>query len=55
LAWEQQGYFFHREAGLPEAQQAIREGFLLLTDLDADPTKLSMAVLRLSVERVGWF
>src|SRR5262245_10583053 len=31
LAWEIKGFFFHREAGLPEARQAIDDAFLLLT------------------------
>ena len=54
LAWEAQGFFFHREAGLPEAEQAIRDAFLTLNNPDAERTKLRSAVLRLSVERFAW-
>jgi hypothetical protein len=54
LSSEAQGFFPHREAGLPEARQAIRDAFLALTDPDADPTELCVAVLRLSVERFAW-
>jgi hypothetical protein len=50
LAWETQGFFCHRAAGLPEARQAIRDAFRSR----ADPTELSVAVLRLSVERFAW-
>lgn len=54
LGWEGQGFFLHREAGLPEARQAIRDAFRALADSDADSTELSVAVLRLSVERFAW-
>jgi hypothetical protein len=54
LAWESQGFSFHRAAGLPEARQAIRDAFLSLHDPQADPTELCVAVLRLSVERFAW-
>src|SRR5437588_1115435 len=35
LAWEAQGFFFHRQAGLPEARVAIRDAFRSLADPDA--------------------
>jgi hypothetical protein len=54
LDWEQKGYYFHREVGVPEAQLAIREAFLRLNDVDADPTKSSSAILNLSLERFAW-
>jgi hypothetical protein len=54
LEWEARGIFVHREAGLPEARQAIRDAFQSLTEPDADPTKLCVAVLRLCVERFAW-
>jgi hypothetical protein len=54
LLWEAQGFFFHRTAGLPEADQAIREAFLSLKDPNTDLGKLCMAVLRLSVETLAW-
>ena len=54
LAWEAQGFFFHREAGLPEARQVIRDAFQWLADPGADPTELCIAVLRLSLERFAW-
>ena len=54
LEWEVQGFFFHRDAGMPEAQQTIGEAFRLLTDLDDDPTTLCWGVLRLAVEHFGW-
>jgi hypothetical protein len=54
LTWEGLGFFFHREAGLPEPRQAIRDAFQSLCDPDADPTGLCLAVLRLSVERFAW-
>jgi hypothetical protein len=54
LAWEAQGFCFHRQAGLPEARQAIRDAFRSLADPGADPTALGAAVLRLAVERFAW-
>jgi hypothetical protein len=54
LEWEGQGFFFHIDAGVPKAQQAIHEAFLSFTESDADPIKLCTAVLRLSVERFSW-
>jgi hypothetical protein len=54
LTWEAQGFFSHRQAGLPEAQQAIRDAFRSLANPDADPTELCVAVLRLSVDRFAW-
>jgi hypothetical protein len=54
LHWEGLGFFFHREAGLPEASQAIRKAFLSLNDPGADPAELCAAVMRLSIERFAW-
>jgi hypothetical protein len=54
LAWEVQGFYFHRSAGLPDARQAIREAFLSLHDPKADPSELGIAAMRLSVERFAW-
>ncbi len=46
LMWETKGFFFHRDAGLPDARQAIRDAFNSLNSPDADPTELCMAILR---------
>jgi hypothetical protein len=54
LNWEAQGFFIHREAGLPDAQQAIRDAFSSINDPDADPTDRCVAVMSLSVERFAW-
>jgi hypothetical protein len=54
LVWESQGFFFHRQAGLPEARQAIRDAFQALAKPDADPTEFCEAVIRLSVQRFAW-
>lgn len=54
LAWEAQGFFVHREAGLPEARQAIRDAFLSLNETGSDSTELGVAILRLSIERFAW-
>jgi hypothetical protein len=54
LVWEAEGFFGHRQAGLPTAEQAIRDAFRSLTDPEANPADLSVAVLRLSVERFAW-
>jgi hypothetical protein len=54
LAWEAQGFFFHRAAGLPEGQQALRHAFLTLTDSDGDPHDFCVAVLRVTLERFAW-
>jgi hypothetical protein len=52
--WEEQGWFFHRAVGLPEAAQAIREAFQSLTNPDAKSTELYAAVLGLFAERFAW-
>jgi hypothetical protein len=54
LAWETQGFFFHRQAGLPEARRALQDAFLSLREPNADPTELRATVLRLSLERFAW-
>jgi hypothetical protein len=54
LIWEARGFFFHSEAGLPDARQAICDSFRLLSDPDGDATPFCIAVLRLSIERFGW-
>ena len=53
LRWESQGFFFHREAGLPDADQAIREA-MSLPHSAADPTPLGIAILRLFLEQFAW-
>lgn len=54
LVWEAQGFFFHRAAGLPSADQALDDAFAVLLDPSADPTQLGINVLRLSLERFAW-
>jgi hypothetical protein len=54
LDWEQKGYYFHREIGMPEAHVAICEAFLELENVDADPHKHWLAILSLSLERFAW-
>jgi hypothetical protein len=54
LAWEARGFFFHREAGLPEARQAVHAACLSLSDPNPDPTELCLHVMRLSVEKFAW-
>ena len=54
LVWEAQGFFFHIEAGLPEAQEAIGDVFRRLSEHDFVPTRISVQVLRLFVERFAW-
>jgi len=53
-SWELQGFCFHREAGLPDGRQAIRDAFRSLRNPDADPTELEIAVMRLSLQRFAW-
>ena len=52
--WEAEGFFFHREVGLPEADQAVREALASPNAVAANPTSLSLAVLRLTLERFAW-
>ena len=52
--WEAEGFFFHREVGLPEADQAVREALVSPNAVAADPTAFCLAVLRLTVERFAW-
>jgi hypothetical protein len=54
LVWEAEGFFGHRQAGLPTAGQAIRDAFRSLADPEANPADLRVAVLRLSIERFAW-
>lgn len=54
LVWEAQGFYPHRQVGLPAAREVIREAFRSLDDPVADPTGLCVTVLRLSVERFAW-
>jgi hypothetical protein len=55
LEWEAQGFFFHREAGLPNAKQALRDAFITLRDpAAADPTEFCWSVQCLSLERFAW-
>src|SRR5687768_11956137 len=39
LAWEVQGFFFHREAGLPAAREAIGDALRSLSDPHAAPSE----------------
>ena len=52
--WEAEGFFFHREVGLPEADQAVREALASPNAGAADPTEFCLAVLRLTLERFAW-
>ena len=54
LVWESQGFFVHQAAGLPSADQALRDAFRALLDPDANSTELGIQVLRLSLERFAW-
>jgi hypothetical protein len=54
LVWETQGFFFHHDAGLPPARQAIRDAFHALHDPNANPSAFCVSVLRLSLERFAW-
>lgn len=54
LVWEAQGFCFHQAAGLPQADQAIRDAFGALNDPQANPTELWIRILRLAVERFAW-
>ena len=52
--WEAEGFFFHREVGLPEADQAVREALASPNAVAADPTEFCLAVPRLTLERFAW-
>ena len=52
--WEAEGFFFHREVGLPEADQAVREALVSPNAVAADPTEFRLAVLCLTLERFAW-
>jgi hypothetical protein len=54
LRWESQGFFYHRQAGLPEAREAIRGVLLAVRHSGSDATECCLGVLRLSVERFAW-
>ena len=54
LCWEAQGFFFHRDAGLPDAQEAIRDAFRSLADHHEERTDISKKVLRLFIDRFAW-
>jgi hypothetical protein len=53
-AWETQGFSFHHAAGLPRADQAIRDVLHAFVDLDGKPTQRCSAVLRLAMEHLAW-
>jgi hypothetical protein len=52
VAWETQGFSFHLAAGLPTAQQAVRDAFLC--NDEAETRELCLAVLRLAVYHLAW-
>ena len=52
--WEAQGFYFHRAADLPDADQALRDAMRSLRESTADPTEFCMRLLRLSIERFAW-
>ena len=54
LNWEAQGFYFHRAAGLPDADRAMRDATCSLKDSVTDPTELCVAALRLSIEKFAW-
>ena len=54
LQWEEHGFVFHRQVGLPEAHQAIRDAMGSLKAPTADSTRFCVKVLRLSIERFAW-
>jgi hypothetical protein len=60
LAWEAGGLRCHREAGLPPAQQALRDAFRWLKPAAAapetgdGPERLMPRVLALFIERLAW-
>jgi hypothetical protein len=54
LNWEAQGFSFHREDGLPAADEVIDAAFRSLNDPKAEPTELCIRVMRLSVEKLAW-
>jgi len=54
LDWESKEFQFHREAGLPDAHQAIRNAIGALNAPATDPTGFCVAVLRLAMERFAW-
>jgi hypothetical protein len=54
LAWEALGYSLHRDAGLPAAQDVIRDAFCSLLKPAASARDLDVAVMRLSLERFAW-
>jgi hypothetical protein len=54
LYWDQRGFQFHRDAGLPDGRQTVNDAFRLYRDLDHDPTPLLNAVVGLYVDRLAW-
>lgn len=54
LLWEINGYFFHRQAGLPSAEQIIQvaTGFADTPEIEED--ELWRQMLRLTVEKFAW-
>jgi hypothetical protein len=54
LEWEMQGWYFHRDAGLPEARQAISDAFGSLTSTDTASINLEAAILRIFLKRFAW-
>jgi hypothetical protein len=54
LSWEANGFFAHREVGLPEARAVIRDAFQSLNNSGVDPAELCIRVMGLSIERFAW-
>jgi hypothetical protein len=54
IAWEAKGISIHRDAGLPDAQQAMRDAFITLNNPAFDPMEFVTAVEGLAVERFSW-
>jgi hypothetical protein len=52
--WERKGYSFHREAGLPDGRQAIRDAVRSLRDPDVNSRELGIAVMSLSLKHFAW-
>ena len=52
--WEQQGLYLHRDAGLPDARQAIKDAFRSLAEPNLDARKIGVRILYLLAERFAW-
>ncbi len=54
LLWESQGFYLHREAGLPSADEAILNALLSFTTPEFWSADFCRAVLQLSLARFAW-